>query len=154
MQGGPCLHGTSGLMISRLGPGLVLVFCLIAVAPTWAADYGSATDVAAVRKAVPKSAHSGAGPCAVHANQIVVVGSYALVAEFFSDPCGGGVDELWAKRNAVWVDVAHGKPVMPPCEMRSKGVPRVIILQLVSHYSLGGPVAVAQAQKDLKNCPH
>jgi hypothetical protein len=140
--------GKLGTMILRFGPGFVLVFCLISVAPVWAADYGSATEVAAVRKAVPQSVPSSAGACAVHANRIVVVGSYALIAEFFSDPCGGGGDELWAKRDAVWVDVASGKPMIEPCDMKSKGV----ILQLLSHYR--GPAAVAQAQTDLKNCPH
>jgi hypothetical protein len=144
--------GKLGTMILRFGPGFVLVFCLISVAPVWAADYGSATEVAAVRKAVPQSVPSSAGACAVHANRIVVVGSYALIAEFFSDPCGGGGDELWAKRDAVWVDVAAGKPMIEPCDMKSKGVPGVVILQLLSHYR--GPAAVAQAQTDLKNCPH
>jgi hypothetical protein len=134
-------------MILRFVSGLVLVFCLISVAPVWAADYGSATEVAAVRKAIPKKS----GPCAVHADQIAVVGSYALVYEFFGDPCGGGGDELWAKRNAVWVDVAGGHPMFEPCDMKSKGVPRAVILQLLSHYR---PAAVAQAKTDLKNCPH
>ncbi len=105
-----------------------------------------------MRKAVPQSAPSGAGACAVHANRIVVVGSYALVYEFFSDPCGGGGDELWAKRNAVWVDVAGGHPMIRPCDMKSKGVPPVVILQLLSHYR--DSAAIAQAQTDLKNCPH
>jgi hypothetical protein len=151
MQGGPYSHGNLGSMTLRFGSGLLLVFCLISVAPIWAADYGSATEVAAVRKAVPPSAASGAGACAVHANRIVVVGSYALVYEFFSDPCGGGGDELWAKRNAVWVDVAGGHPMIEPCDMKSKGIPRVVILQLLNHYRTA---AVAQAQTDLKNCPH
>jgi hypothetical protein len=151
MQGGPYLQGKLGSMTSRFGPGLVLVFCLVSVAPIWAADYGSATEVAAVRKAVPQSAPSSAGACAVHANRIVVVGSHALVYAFLSDPCGGGGDELWTKRNAVWVDVAGGHPMIEPCDMKSKGVPRVVILQLLSHYR---PAAVAQAQTELKNCPH
>ncbi len=71
--------------------------------------------------------------------------------EFAGGPCGGGGDELWAKRNAVWVDVAGGHPMIEPCDMKSKGVSRVVILQLLSHYR---SFAVAQAKTDLKNCPH
>ena len=133
-------------MILRFVSGLVLVFCLISVAPVWAADYGSATEVAAVRKAI-----HNIGACPVHADEIVVVGSYALVSEFAGGPCGGGGDNLFALRHAVWVDVADGHPMIEPCDMKSKGVPRAVILQLLSHYR---PAAVAQAKTDLKNCPH
>jgi hypothetical protein len=156
MQGGCLFADKLGRMISRLRPGLVLVFCVISAAPVWAADYGSATDIAAVRKAVPKSVRSPEGACAVHANRIVVIDSYAMVETFYSDPCGAGSDDLWAKRNGAWVVLAHGKPIIEPCGMKSEGVPQDVIPQLLSHYA--GPAyaaaARAQAQRDLKNCRH
>lgn len=139
-----------GLIVSCVRPALVAAFYLTAIAPVWAADYGNPTDVAAVRIAVSKTVSSGAGACAVHANKIVVVDSYALVGEFFSDPCGGGGDELWAKRNGVWVDVLAGKPIIVPCDIESKGVSHAVILQLLSHYR--GAAAVARAESELKNC--
>jgi len=144
-------------MIERLNPWLVLVFCVTLVAPALAVDhYGNATDIAAVRKAVPKSIPSAAGACAVHANRIVVVATYALVQTFYSDPCGAGADDLWGKRNGAWVKLAAGKPIMPPCVMHSKGVPDSTILQLVSRYAGPDYASRAQegAQKELKACRH
>lgn len=137
--------------MSRVTPWLVAGFWVISVAPVWAGDYGSANDVVAIRTAVQKSVPSGAGPCAVHANDIVIVDSYALVNTFFGDPCGGAGDEqLWAKRNGAWSQVLAGKPGVTPCQMKSIAISRTLILQLINHFH--GPATAAQAQRELKNC--
>lgn len=79
-----------------------------------------------------------------------------MVDTFYGDPCGAGADDLWAKRKGAWFILAQGKPIMPPCLMKSKGVPQDVIPQLLSHYagSAYAAAARAQAQKDLKSCPH
>lgn len=137
-------------------PVLALVFGLLAIAPALAADYGNASDVAAIRKFVERPIQinpgSGGASCTVHAIKIVVADSFALVSEFFRDPCGGGGESLFAKRNGTWVEAAVGRPMIRICEdMKAKGVPQDVIVQLETHFS---SASAARIQQELKGCQH
>jgi hypothetical protein len=83
----------------------------------------------------------------------VVVDSFALVNEFFRDPCGAGGESLFAKRNGTWTEAAVGRPMVRVCEdMKSAGVPNDVIIRLETRFYSG--VSTAQIQDTLKACPH
>jgi hypothetical protein len=136
-------------MIRNIKSVAVSALCFLTIAAASATDYGNANDIAAVRNAVQSQTIRGRGyTCTVHANKIVVIGSYAYVEVFDRDPCGAGAEDLWAKRNGSWLRVLLGHPMVLPCTMSSIGVPRDVITQLLWRFK--GTTA-ARVQQDLKD---